>query len=160
MSLTSDMKDELARTPVSSQAVMAAEVAALLRFAGGLHLVGGRILIEAELDSSVAVRRLRAFLTALYNVESLVVVVSGSSLRRGKRYVVRVVQLRLWHRVRKKPPPFGEALSWLADRFWNRDDPLPWKLRARGRKLPSPWWGAHASWAPSCAPRKYVEPIV
>ena len=91
MSLTSDMKDEIARTPVSSQAVMAAEVAALLRFAGGLHLVGGRILIEAELDSSVAVRRLRAFLTALYNVESLVVVVSGSSLRRGKRYVVRVV---------------------------------------------------------------------
>ena len=53
--------------------------------------MGGRILIEAELDSSVAVRRLRAFLTSLYNVESFVVVVSGSSLRRGKRYVVRVV---------------------------------------------------------------------
>ncbi|MBF1737249.1 MAG: DNA-binding protein WhiA, partial [Trueperella pyogenes] len=31
------------------------------------------------------------FLTSLYNVESFVVVVSGSSLRRGKRYVVRVV---------------------------------------------------------------------
>lgn len=91
MSLTTDMKDELARSSVSSQSVMAAEVCAILRFSGGLHLVGGRILIEAELDSSVAVRRLRAFLTTLYNVESFVVVVSGSSLRRGKRYVVRVV---------------------------------------------------------------------
>lgn len=91
MSLTSDMKDELARGVVPSQSAMAAEVCAILRFSGGLHLVGGRILIEAELDSSVAVRRLRAFLTSLYNVESFVVVVSGSSLRRGKRYVVRVV---------------------------------------------------------------------
>lgn len=91
MSLTSDMKDELARSAVPSQSAMAAEVCAILRFSGGLHLVGGRILIEAELDSSVAVRRLRAFLTCLYNVESFVVVVSGSSLRRGKRYVVRVV---------------------------------------------------------------------
>ena len=91
MSLTSDMKDELARSAVTSQSAMAAEVCAILRFSGGLHLVGGRILIEAELDSSVAVRRLRAFLSNLYNVESFVVVVSGSSLRRGKRYVVRVV---------------------------------------------------------------------
>jgi len=91
VSLTSDMKDELARSAVTSQSAMAAEVCAILRFSGGLHLVGGRILIEAELDSSVAVRRLRAFLSTLYNVESFVVVVSGSSLRRGKRYVVRVV---------------------------------------------------------------------
>ena len=85
------MKDELARSVVPSQSAMAAEVCAILRFSGGLHLVSDRILIEAELDSSVAVRRLRAFLTSLYNVESFVVVVSGSSLRRGKRYVVRVV---------------------------------------------------------------------
>ena len=52
---------------------------------------GGRILVEAELDSPVAARRLRTYLHALYNAESTVVVVSGSSLRRGKRYVVRVV---------------------------------------------------------------------
>ncbi|WP_026461123.1 DNA-binding protein WhiA [Schaalia suimastitidis] len=92
MSLTSDMKSELARAVVTQQKVMAAEVAATLRFAGGLHLVGGRILIEAELDSSSAARRLRALLKLLYDAESQVVVVSGSSLRRGKRYVVRVVK--------------------------------------------------------------------
>ena len=91
MSLTSDMKDELARAVITTPSEVAAEVSATLRFAGGLHLVGGRILVEAELDSAVAARRLRTYLQALYNAESSVVVVSGSSLRRGKRYVVRVV---------------------------------------------------------------------
>ena len=85
------MKDELARAVVTTPSEVAAEVSATLRFAGGLHLVGGRILVEAELDSPVAARRLRTYLQALYNAESSVVVVSGSSLRRGKRYVVRVV---------------------------------------------------------------------
>ena len=31
----------------------------MLRFAGGLHIVSGRIVIEAELDTGVAARRLR-----------------------------------------------------------------------------------------------------
>ncbi len=62
MSLTTDLKDELARIQPATQQAMAAEVATILRFAGGLHLVSGRILIEAELDSPVAARRLRAFL--------------------------------------------------------------------------------------------------
>ena len=83
MSLTSDMKDELARAVITTPSEVAAEVSATLRFAGGLHLVGGRILVEAELDSPVAARRLRTYLQALYNAES--------SVRRGKRYVVRVV---------------------------------------------------------------------
>ena len=47
MSLTSDMKDELARAVVTTPSEVAAEVSATLRFAGGLHLVGGRILVEA-----------------------------------------------------------------------------------------------------------------
>ena len=61
MSLTSDMKDELARAVVTTPSEVAAEVSATLRFAGGLHLVGGRILVEAELDSPVAARRLRTY---------------------------------------------------------------------------------------------------
>ena len=85
MSLTSDMKDELARAIITTPSEVAAEVSATLRFAGGLHLVGGRILVEAELDSPVAARRLRGYLQALYNADSSVVVVSGSSLRRPVR---------------------------------------------------------------------------
>ena len=42
MSLTSDMKDELARAVVTTPSEVAAEVSATLRFAGGLHLARGR----------------------------------------------------------------------------------------------------------------------
>lgn len=92
MSLTTDMKDELARLRAGSVGTVAAEVAAMLRFAGGLHLVSGRILVEAELDSPVSAQRLRTFMGHLYGTESSVVVVSGGALRRGDRYVVRVVR--------------------------------------------------------------------
>ena len=92
MSLTSDMKLELARTRPVSAAAMAAEVATTLRFSGGLHLVAGRIIVEAELDTEIAAERLRLFLSGLYSAESTIVVVSGGGLRRGARYVVRVVK--------------------------------------------------------------------
>lgn len=92
VSLTSEMKDELARIRPTSQHEMIAEVATTLRFSGGLHLVAGRIIVEAELDSEIAAERLRTFLQLLYQAESTTVIVSGSGLRRGNRYVVRVVK--------------------------------------------------------------------
>ncbi len=58
------MKDEL-RAIHHNPFEVAAEVSATLRFARGLHLLGGRILVEAELDSPVATRRLRGYLQAL-----------------------------------------------------------------------------------------------
>ena len=48
MSLTMDMKEELAHLVPARQSTMAAEAAVMLRFAGGLHLVSGRIIIAAE----------------------------------------------------------------------------------------------------------------
>ncbi|MDO5682159.1 MAG: DNA-binding protein WhiA, partial [Propionibacteriaceae bacterium] len=59
MALTQQVKAELATVPVTKPCCRRAEVAATLRFAGGLHLAGGRIVIEAELDTGVAARRLR-----------------------------------------------------------------------------------------------------
>lgn len=64
----------------------------MLRFAGGLHLVGGRIVVEAELDTGAAARRLRAFISELYSVESELLVINGSGVRRGPRYTLRVVR--------------------------------------------------------------------
>lgn len=92
MSLTSELKDELARTRPTSVSAIAAEVSSVLRFSGGLHLVAGRIIVEAELDSEVSAERLRMFLSGLYQAESTTVVVSGGGIRRGNRYVVRVVK--------------------------------------------------------------------
>ena len=59
MALTSDIKDELARIEVPKNGVRAAELATILRLAGGLHLVSGKVVIEVELDSAQVARRVR-----------------------------------------------------------------------------------------------------
>lgn len=92
MALTSQVKDELARVPVEKASARRAEVATTLRFAGGLHIVSGRIVIEAELDTAASARRLRAFIHELFSLGSEIIVVSGGALKRGNRYVVRVVK--------------------------------------------------------------------
>jgi cell division protein WhiA len=92
MALTAQVKDELARLPVEKTSWRKAEVSAMLRFSGGLHIISGRIVIEAELDTGAAARRLRQFVSQVYGHSSDVVVVSGGALRRGTRYVVRVVK--------------------------------------------------------------------
>ncbi|MDO5498753.1 MAG: DNA-binding protein WhiA [Propionibacteriaceae bacterium] len=90
MALTQQVKAELATVSVSKPCCRRAEVAATLRFAGGLHLAGGRIVIEAELDTGAAARRLRTTVLDVFGHESDLVVVNGSGIRRGTRYVVRV----------------------------------------------------------------------
>ncbi len=92
MSLTAQVKDELARLTVDKPSCRKAEVSAMLRFAGGLHIISGRIVIEAELDTTAAARRLRTAIKDLFGHDSELVVVSGAGVRRGTRYVVRVVR--------------------------------------------------------------------
>jgi DNA-binding protein WhiA len=92
MALTAQVKDELARLQVDKTSCRKAEVSATLRFAGGLHIIAGRIVIEAELDTGMAARRLRTAIAEVYGHQSDVIVVSGGGLRRGNRYVVRVVK--------------------------------------------------------------------
>ena len=67
-------------------------MAALLRFAGGLHIVCGRIVVEAELDTGAAARRLRREIAEVYGHASEIIVVAAGGLRKGSRYVVRVVK--------------------------------------------------------------------
>ncbi|GEL93607.1 DNA-binding protein WhiA [Cellulomonas composti] len=92
MALTAQVKDELARLQVDKTSCRKAEVAATLRFAGGLHIISGRIVIEAELDTAIAARRLRQAISEVYGHESEIIVVSGGGLRRSSHYVVRVVR--------------------------------------------------------------------
>ncbi|MFZ2503800.1 MAG: DNA-binding protein WhiA, partial [Nocardioides sp.] len=90
MAMTAQVKAELASTPITKTCCRKAEVASILRFAGGLHLVAGRIVIEAELDTGAAARRLRKDLAEVFGHQSEVVVVQGNGLRKGTRYLVRV----------------------------------------------------------------------
>jgi len=92
MALTAQVKDELARLRVDRTSSRKAEVSSLLRFAGGLHIVSGRIVVEAEVDTGVVARRLKTSIAEVYGHRSEVVVVAPGGLRRGQRYVVRVVR--------------------------------------------------------------------
>lgn len=91
MALTAAIKQELARVKVSRSSERQAEVVGTLRFAGGIHLIAGRIVIEAELDQDTAAKRLRNTIREVYGHDSEVIVVSGGNLRRGNRYVIRVL---------------------------------------------------------------------
>ncbi|RKW71060.1 DNA-binding protein WhiA [Galactobacter caseinivorans] len=92
MALTASVKDELSRLEVRQTSQRRAEVSTLLRFAGGLHIISGRIVIEAEVDSAATAQRVRRALAEVYGHRADVIVVSGGGLRKGERYVVRVVR--------------------------------------------------------------------
>ena len=92
MALTAEVKDEIARVAVDRISARKAELAATLRFAGGLHIISGQIVIESELDTAIAARRLRQSIKQLYGYDSELIVVTGGTLRRGQRYVVRVIK--------------------------------------------------------------------
>jgi DNA-binding protein WhiA len=92
MAMTAAVKDELARLPVTRPCCRKAEVSAMLRFAGGLHIVSGRIVVEAELDTGATARRLRKDIAEVYGHQSDMAVVAAGGLRKGSRYLVRVVK--------------------------------------------------------------------
>ncbi|HME47641.1 DNA-binding protein WhiA [Mycobacterium sp.] len=90
--MTAEVKDELSRLVVNSVSARRAEVAALLRFAGGLHIVSGRVIVEAEVDLGIIARRLRKDIFDLYGYNAVVHVLSASGIRKTTRYVVRIAK--------------------------------------------------------------------
>lgn len=92
MAMTAEVKDELSRLVITQVSCRRAEVSALLRFAGGLHIVAGRVVVEAEVDLGSIARRLRREIFDLYGYSSDVHVLSAGGLRKSSRYVVRVAK--------------------------------------------------------------------
>ncbi|WP_203566840.1 DNA-binding protein WhiA [Aestuariimicrobium ganziense] len=92
MAMTAQAKSELATVVVDKPCCRRSEVASMLRFGGGIHIVGGRIVIECELDTGIAARRLRTAITEVFGNESELLVINSSGIRRGTRYTVRLVR--------------------------------------------------------------------
>ncbi|HET6940190.1 MAG TPA: DNA-binding protein WhiA, partial [Nocardioides sp.] len=90
MAMTAQVKSELASIHITKTCCRKAEVASMLRFAGGLHIVNGKIVVEAELDTGAAARRLRSDVSEVFGHESDVVMVQGNGIRKGSRYIVRI----------------------------------------------------------------------
>ena len=83
MAMTASVKDELSRVPVSRMSARKAELATMLRFAGALHLIGGHIVIEAELDTGSVARRLRKEIADIFGHGSEVQIVAGALVLAG-----------------------------------------------------------------------------
>jgi len=92
VALTADVKEELAQLAVTKTTVRAAELATVLRFAGGLHLISGRVAVEIEVDAPAIARRVRKDLAELYGMRSDAAVMSPSGIRKTPTYLVRVLE--------------------------------------------------------------------
>jgi len=92
MAMTATVKDELSRLAISKPCCRKAEVSALLRFAGGLHVMAGKVVVEVELDAAQTARRLLKEISEVYGHTSDLSVLSAGGLRKGSRYVLRVVE--------------------------------------------------------------------
>src|ERR1700737_3914962 len=88
--MTTEVKDELSRSVIKSVSARRAEVTSLLRFAGGLHIVAGRVVVEAEVDLGSIARRLRKDIFDLDGYSAVGHVLSASGIRKNTRYVLRV----------------------------------------------------------------------
>lgn len=91
MSLTTDIKNELTGVSVSRQSARAAEVSALLRFAGEMQSVTGRLIIEVNLDSFTVGQRLQESILQLYGTAVQLHTVTPSGTRKAPRYLVRII---------------------------------------------------------------------
>src|SRR5262249_678944 len=92
MAMTGSVKDELSRVDISKPCCRRSEMAALLRFAGGLHIVSGRVVVEAELDTGATARRLRREIAELYGSPSESPGRASGGRRKGSHYIVRGVK--------------------------------------------------------------------
>lgn len=90
MSMTASLKDELARIDVTKSCCRKAEISALLRFGGSLHLGNKGLTVEAEFDSAAVARRLRKYIAEIFGQASELVVIQPGGLRKGNRYIVRI----------------------------------------------------------------------
>lgn len=90
--MTAAIKNELAHINVTKPCCRKAELSAVLRFGNGLHLVAGKIVVEVELDTGAAARRLRKDIVELFGYQTSLKVLAAGGLRRGNRYVLSVTK--------------------------------------------------------------------
>jgi len=92
MALTAELKDELARVEVTKSNIKSAEISTILRFCGGLHLVGGKIVVEIEVDTAALARRVKRELNDVYGVTCELAMISAGGIRKTTKYQLRVTQ--------------------------------------------------------------------
>ena len=109
MAMTGAVKDELSRVDVAKPCCRRSEMAALLRFAGGLHIVSNRVVVEAELDTGAAARRLRREIADVYGYSSEIHVLASGGLRK----LDRIDDRRSARALRSRPNHHAAIPPWI-----------------------------------------------
>lgn len=92
MALTAEVKAELIAVRDPRPTVRVAETTALLRFAGGLHSIAGRVAVEAEVDDRRLALRTARDIAEIYGVRPELAHIQASGAREGERFAVRIVK--------------------------------------------------------------------
>ena len=92
MALTAELKDELINVQPGKSTERVAQLSAILRFAGGLHLISGKVAVEIELDSEPLIRKVARDIHELFGIESELQLIQPSGIRKGSRYQLRVLK--------------------------------------------------------------------
>ena len=107
LSLSEDLRDELAQIAPSRRCCRLAELSALFHASGAWHLRGGGVAVHLDLSSSAAARRAFALLRDL-GVRSEIRTYAGASFDRATRYQLHV---EVDDRALERAPRGGRALG-------------------------------------------------
>jgi len=91
VSLTKTVTAELLRVTSSKVSTRSAELATMLRLAGGLHNIAGRIAVEVELEDQDIAARIRRDIAEIYGLKSEGRMSPSSNTRTAPIYLVRVL---------------------------------------------------------------------
>ena len=137
MAMTAAVKDELNQLEITKPCCRKAETSAMLRFGGALHIVSGKIVVEAEFDTGAAARRLRTNLSEIFGQQADFAVVHTATPARAEALLalddaayLAALQTAFGHRLalvaasgrarfplqlRMRRDPVGERLVWLGN---------------------------------------------
>lgn len=123
MSFSSLTKSELARVAGKEKCCRLAELSALVRIGGSLHLEAGHKKLVVETESAAVARKLFSLFKECFGVHGEVTVLRHKTLRKNNRY-----QVQVW-----SPLGVKEMLSLLGlvDGRGNLTEGVPWKLVRR-----------------------------
>lgn len=91
MALTAELKDELIKVESTNRVARIAELTAIVRLTDAVRAHGGRHTIVIELDNPALARKVRKELGELFGVESEILTVQPSGLRRVAKFQVKVL---------------------------------------------------------------------
>lgn len=130
VTLSAQVKNELAEAPTSRLSARTAELASVVRFAGKLESVAGLPVLEIELDSQAVAHRVRDGITELYHVPVQLNTIGPGGMSKSTRYVLRIADgvedvirrlglvTRSGHAVRGLPPQVVSGTVADAEAAW------------------------------------------